>query len=348
MRMALRLSRRRLGQTWPNPCVGALIVKNGEILARAVTAPGGRPHAETQALIPLGARARGATLYVTLEPCAHHGQTPPCAQAIIAAGIARVVVACRDPNPQVNGKGIAQLRAAGIEVTEGHCAEEAKILNEGFFSAVIRKRPFVSVKLATSADGKMSYPAGHTGRWITGEPARADGQMLRAQHDAILTGIGTVLADDPLLTCRIPGLERRSPVRIVLDRQGRLPRDSALMKTADAVPLWWFTASSLVIPNPVSGHEEKIPHGVRDDKLEPVLQNIAARGITRLMVEAGPTLTQAFIRQGLADRIYWFRAPFAIGGDLPSITLPESAFQQTSVRALADDQLEIWQPCSPA
>lgn len=290
MQAALSLAQRNLGQTWPNPAVGAIIVRDGKIIAEGWTARGGRPHAETQALDDAGAQARGATLYVTLEPCSHHGKTAPCAEAIIHAGIARCVIACRDPNPQVNGAGIAMLQKAGIEVTEGIGEKEARDLNGGFFSVMEKKRPFVAVKIASSLDDKIAFP-GNTPRWITGDTARAYGHLLRSQYEAIATGIGTVLTDDPLLTCRLPGLEDRSPVRVLFDRHHRLPATSQLEKTADRVPLW------------------KVPSVDVAD----ALTFLAEKGITRLLVEAGQILTTAFLKSGLVDRIYWFRAPVTIG-----------------------------------
>ncbi len=226
MQAALSLARRNLGQTWPNPSVGALVVKDGRIIAQGWTARGGRPHAETQALDASRRSTRkGATLYVTLEPCSHHGKTAPCTEAIIKAGISRCVIACRDPNPQVNGKGIEQLKKAGIEVIEHICEKEAREINRGFFSVIEKKRPYIALKIATSLDGKIDCPQKP---WITGEQARAYGHLLRSRYDAIATGIGTVLADDPLLTCRLPGLEDRSPVRIVFDSTRRcLPQQKS-------------------------------------------------------------------------------------------------------------------------
>ena len=296
MHVALQLARRNLGQTWPNPAVGAAIVKNEQIIGQGFTARGGRPHAETEAITQVGENAKGASLYVTLEPCAHHGQTPPCAEAIIKAGITKVISACRDPNPLVSGKGIALLKQAGIEVVEGVGEREAQEINRGFFSIIEKKRPFISLKIATSLDGKMATATGQS-KWITGEKARSFSHLLRSQYDAIATGIGTILADDPQLTCRLPGLENKSPVRVVFDRNGRLPKNSQLAKTAKDVPVW-------IIPSPLLGEE-----------LAPAINHLTEKGITRLLVEAGPTLSTAFLQSGLVDRIYWFRAPIVIGND---------------------------------
>lgn len=291
MRVALNLAALNLGQTWPNPCVGAVLVKDGQIVGTGVTAKGGRPHAETQAIAQAGAHAQGADLYVTLEPCCHHGQTPPCVDAIITAGITRVIIACKDPNPLMSGRGTQLLNQAGIEVIERVCEAEALILNRGFISVITKKRPYIALKLATSLDGKIATQSGQS-QWITSEKSRQKGNLLRSRYDAIATGIGTVLADDPLLTCRIKGLEERSPVRVVFDRNGRLPANCRLMQTSDSVPVW-----------------------VMKSGLPEAMAELAERGITRLLVEAGAKLSTAFLQSGLTDRIYWFRAPLLIGND---------------------------------
>src|ERR1700688_555133 len=235
MALALSLGRRGLGRTWPNPAVGAVIVKDGVMIGRGWTQPGGRPHAEVEALRRAGPAARGATMYVTLEPCSHHGKTPPCADAIIAAGIARVVSALEDPNPEVAGAGHAQLRAPGIAVEVGLGAAEARRAHAGHIRRMRDGRPHVTLKLAVSADGKAGA-AGRRPAAITGEAVRARVHRMRAMNDAILIGIGTALADDPALTCRLPGMERFSPVRVVLDAQLRLPLAGALAKSARAAP----------------------------------------------------------------------------------------------------------------
>src|ERR1700692_3965928 len=242
MQLALTLGRRGQGRTWPNPAVGAVVVKDGVIVGRGWTQPGGRPHAEPEALQRAGEAARGATLYVTLEPCSHIGQSPPCTEAIIAAGIARVVSAIEDPNPEVAGQGHARLRAAGIAVDTGLGAAEAAHDHAGHFRRVRDKRPHVILKLAVSADGKIAA-AGHKPVAISGEAAKAQVHLLRAQCDAILVGIGTVLSDDPVLTCRLPGMEARSPVRVVLDRALRIPGTSRLVHSARGTPLWGMTSN---------------------------------------------------------------------------------------------------------
>src|SRR5712672_3734234 len=240
MSLALALGRRGLGNTWPNPAVGAVVVRHdGEpvIVGRGWTQPGGRPHAETEALRRAGAAARGATLYATLEPCSHHGKTPPCIDAIMAAGIARVVSALEDPNPRIAGAGHERLRAQGVAVDVGLGAEEALRAHAGHFRRVRDGRPHVTLKLAVSADGKAGLP-GRRPAAITGEEARTRVHLMRAMNDAVLTGIGTVLADDPLLNCRLPGMAERSPVRVVLDSVLRLSPKSRLAASARATPLW--------------------------------------------------------------------------------------------------------------
>lgn len=247
MQLALALGRRGLGRTWPNPAVGAVIVKDGVIVGRGWTQPGGRPHAEVEALRRAGDAARGATLYVTLEPCSHFGRSPPCADAVVAAGLARVVSAIEDPNPDVGGKGHAKLRAAGIAVDVGLCAAEAARDHAGHFRRITDKRPHVILKLAVSADDKIAA-LGHRPVAITGEAVRTRVHLLRAQCDAILVGIGTVQADDPLLTCRLPGMAARSPIRVVLDRALRISGDSRMVHSARETPLWVMTSDLAEAP----------------------------------------------------------------------------------------------------
>lgn len=319
MRVALSLARRQLGQTHPNPNVGAILVKNDQIISQGITANGGRPHAETIAIIDAGENAKGATLYVTLEPCSHHGKTPPCVDAIIAAGIKTVVVACRDKNPQVSGNGITALKNAGIEVIENICETEALEVNQGFFSVIEKKRPYVALKIATSLDKKITNPSE---RWLTGELARNYGHLLRSQYDAILTGIGTVLADNPLLTCRLAGLEKYSPVRVVLDRNNRIPKNAKILTMQELSPTWIM-------------QEQTIPEA---------LQKLAEKGITSVLVEAGARLTAAFLENSLVDKIYLFRAPIMIGEGGLSVagTLSKLAnFKQIEHIKLENDDLEI-------
>src|SRR6476620_1221763 len=247
MQLALSLGRRGLGRTWPNPAVGAVVVKDGVIVGRGWTQPGGRPHAEPEALRRAGEAARGATLYVTLERCSHFGKSRPCVDAVIAPGIARVVSAIEDPNPEVAGQGHAKLRAAGIVVDVGLNAAEAAHDHAGHFRRIRDKRPHVILRLAVSADDKIGA-AGHKPVAITGEAAKNRVHLLRAQSDAILVVIGTVLADDPLLTCRLPGMEARSPVRVVLDRALRMPGNSRLVHSSRQTPLWVMTSDFAEAP----------------------------------------------------------------------------------------------------
>ena len=237
MRAALALARRGVGNTWPNPSVGCVIVKDGRVVGRAVTAPGGRPHAEPAALDRAGAQARGATAYVTLEPCCHWGRTPPCTDALIAAGIARVVIAARDPDPRVNSHGIAKLRDAGIVVEEGLLADEAREIVAGFHMRMKAGRPLVTLKLASTLDGRIATRAGES-QWITGAPARRAAHALRGRHDAVLVGVGTVVADDPDLTCRLAGYRPTPLVRVVADSHLRTPLTRRLLATAKATPTW--------------------------------------------------------------------------------------------------------------
>lgn len=320
MKMALGLAARGLGNVAPNPAVGCVLVKDGLVVGRGWTQKGGRPHAETEALARAGDAARGATAYVTLEPCAHHGKTPPCAEALIAAGVARVVGAVSDPDPRVSGKGYYMLRKAGIEVVEDVCEKEARHLNQGFFLRIREERPLVTLKLATSADGKTATHAGQS-KWITGEAARARGQLLRATHDAILVGSATAIVDDPELTCRLPGLEAQSPIRIVADGRLRLPLTSKLVRGARETPVWLLTLAGgdaarrkafedcgvALIDVPAG------PEGAMDMKA--ALALLAARGVTRLLVEGGARIAASLMRARLVDRIEWFRAPKIVGGD---------------------------------
>jgi diaminohydroxyphosphoribosylaminopyrimidine deaminase/5-amino-6-(5-phosphoribosylamino)uracil reductase len=321
MQLALALGRRGQGRTWPNPAVGAVIVKDGVIVGRGWTQPGGRPHGEPEALRRAGEAARGATLYVTLEPCSHFGKSPPCADAIIAAGIARVVSAVEDPNPEVAGQGHSRLRAAGIAVDVGLCAEEAARDHAGHFLRVREQRPYVLLKLAVSADDKIAL-AGRKPVAITGEAAQARVHLLRAQSDAILVGIGTVLADDPMLTCRLPGMEERSPVRVVLDRALRLPGDSRLVHSARKTPLWVMTSELAEAPAAakLGGAGVQIMRVATTGQmpgldLKAVSNALSEKGITRLMVEGGARVASSFLAAGLVDEIWLLRGQQTIGPD---------------------------------
>jgi diaminohydroxyphosphoribosylaminopyrimidine deaminase/5-amino-6-(5-phosphoribosylamino)uracil reductase len=319
MTLALTLGRRGLGRTWPNPAVGAVIVKDGMIVGRGWTQPGGRPHAEIEALRRAGSAARGATLYVTLEPCSHHGKSPPCADAVIAAGIARVVSALEDPNPEVAGVGYARLRAAGIAVDVGLGAEEARRDHAGHIRRMRDGRPHVLLKLAASADGKAGA-AGRKPFAITGERARERVHLLRAHSDAIMIGIDTALADDPILTCRLPGMAGCSPIRVVLDSMLRLPLGSRLVRSAREVPLWIVTAPQA--PSAAQAALEAAGATVScvprvDGRLDlaAVLRLLAERGISRLMVEAGPILAAALLKADLVDQVALFRSDKVVGPD---------------------------------
>jgi len=358
MELALTLGRRGQGQTWPNPAVGAVVVRDGVIVGRGWTQPGGRPHAEPEALRRAGEAARGATLYVTLEPCSHVGKSPPCADAIVASGIARVVSAIEDPNPEVAGQGHARLRAAGITVDIGLGALEAARDHAGQFRRVRDKRPHVILKLAVSADDRIAA-AGRKPVAISGEAAKARVHLLRAQCDAILVGIGTVQADDPLLTCRLPGMEARSPVRVVLDRSLRIPATSRLVQSARATPLWVMTsnlaeapaamklgaAGARVIRVPASS---TTPRGL---DLPAVLHALAEKGITRLLVEGGARVASSFVAAGLVDEVWLLRGPDAIGADglaaldaLPLSAITQSpAFKGRASEALQKDTLTIYE-----
>ena len=321
MQLALALGRRGQGRTWPNPAVGAVIVKDGIIVGRGWTQPGGRPHAEPEALRRAGEAARGATLYVTLEPCSHFGKSPPCADAIIAAGISRVVSAVEDPNPDVAGQGHARLQAAGIQVDVGLCAEEAARDHAGHFLRVRDQRPHVLLKLAVSADDKIAL-AGRRPVAITGEVARARVHLLRAQSDAILVGIGTVLADDPVLTCRLPGMETRSPVRVVLDRALRIPGDSRLVHSARETPLWVMSSEVAEAPAAakLGAAGAQVLRVATTDRppgldLKAVSNALSEKGVTRLMVEGGARVASSFLAAGLVDEIWLLRAPQVIGPD---------------------------------
>lgn len=322
MAAALTLARRGLGQVAPNPAVGCVLVApDGRVVGRGWTQPGGRPHAETEALRRAGAAARGATAYVSLEPCNHHGRTPPCARALVDAGVARVVVAALDPDPRVAGQGIKTLEAAGIAVTHGVREAEALALNAGFFTRLAEGRPLFTLKVAASLDGRIATASGDS-RWITAAGARARGHLLRAEHDAILIGIGTALADDPMLTCRLPGLEGRSPVRVVVDSAARLPVTGKLAASARDVRTIVFATEAKAEPGAVrrlndAGVEVVVgpadPSGGVD--LAGMASELAAEGLTRVLVEGGGGLAAGLLKAGLVDRLAWFIGPAVIGGD---------------------------------
>jgi diaminohydroxyphosphoribosylaminopyrimidine deaminase/5-amino-6-(5-phosphoribosylamino)uracil reductase len=355
MRAALNLAARGLGLVAPNPSVGCVIVRDGRVVGRGWTQPGGRPHAETEALRRAGMLARGATAYVTLEPCAHHGKTPPCAEALIEAGIARVVVACLDTDERVSGRGVQRLEDAGIRVEIGVGADAALDLNAGFFLRNAEGRPLVTLKTATSLDGRIATRTGES-KWITGETARARGHLLRARHDAIMVGVGTVAADDPELNCRLPGLGDASPVRVVADGRLRTPLTSRLVRTAGERPTWIVT---------VDGPDAARARAFRDcgvDLIEvpadaagnpsprAALAALAKRGITRVLVEGGGRLSASLMREDLVDRVVWFRGALALGGDGRPAIAPYGLdhldkarrFRRLSLDEVGDDALETY------
>lgn len=315
MQIALRLAQRGLGTTAPNPSVGAVIVDEatGEVIARGWTQPGGRPHAETEALRRAGARARGATMYVTLEPCSHHGKTPPCADAIVRAGISRVVTGIVDPDPRVAGRGLALLRSAGIEVRRGVCAAAADDLTRGHILRVTERRPFVQIKMALGSDGAVPRGAKGAPVWVTGAQARAHGHLLRARADAILVGGGTVEDDDPELTCRLPGMLDRSPLRVVLCGRRLPPFASKLVQTARE-----HAVSVFCPPECDAGHLAALEAaGCRVFQvatvggrpwIPAVTEALVGQGVTRLLVEGGPTVWRAFFTSGLVDEVVVYRA----------------------------------------
>jgi len=324
MAQALAIGQAGLGRTWPNPSVGAVVVRHGpdgaEVIGAAGTAPAGRPHAEPLALAQAGEAARGGTLYVTLEPCSHYGRTPPCADAVIAAGIVRVIAAIEDPDHRVKGRGVARLRAAGIWVTVGVGGEQALADHAGHISRVTRARPHVLLKMAISADGKVGLP-GPAPAAITGPAARARVHLMRAHADVILVGIGTVLADDPLLTCRLPDMLDRSPVRVVLDSDLRLPATSQLVRTAAQVPVWVICAEDA----PAEREKALVDLGIevlraprgrrRQLDLPAVMKLLGLLGVTRVMVEGGPHLATGLLDEELVDEVAVFQAEHALGPD---------------------------------
>lgn len=354
MAAALNLARRGLGNVAPNPAVGCVLVKDGVVVGRGWTQPGGRPHAETEALARAGAKARGATAYVTLEPCSHHGKTGPCAEALVAAGVARVVVATIDPDPRVAGRGIAMLKAAGIAVATGCMECEAQVLNAGFFCK-LDGRPMLTLKLATSLDGCIATRTGDS-QWITGERARARAHLLRAEHDAVMVGVGTAIADNPQLTCRLPGLSHRSPTRVVADGRLRLPLTHFLVRTACEVPTILFTNTG----NPAERRGAYTKAGVEVIEVpsgpgghpDPVLamKRLADKGITRVLVEGGGQIAASILHARLVDRLYWFRGPCVIGDEgrsaVGALGLDKLKLAPTyaldAVERLGDDLLEIY------
>jgi len=325
MRAALALARRGLGRTAPNPTVGCVIVKDDIVVGRGWTQPGGRPHAEPQALAQAGENARGATAYVSLEPCAHHGKTPPCAEALIKAGVARVVAALEDPDPRVSGRGLKMLMEAGVNIRSGVLREEALTMNAGFISRITRGRPFVTAKLATTLDARVATGSGES-KWITGPEARAHGHLERARHDAILVGAGTYEADKPSLDCRLPAMGDYSSLRFIIKGKRQISAVSSEFEILEDASEGW--------PEPAS-----------------ILTQLASKGLGRILIEGGPTLITSFMRAGLIDRLLWYRAPMVFGGDgracldgldvAQIVTAPR--FKLAERRQLGQDCLEIFE-----
>lgn len=360
MAEALKVGQTGLGRTWPNPSVGAVVVQHVEgvprIVSSAATAPTGRPHAEPLALAAAGELARGSTLYVTLEPCSHHGRTPPCADAVIAAGVSRVVAAIEDPDHRVKGRGVARLRAAGIWVTVGVGAEQALFDHAGHIRRVTEGRPHVMVKMAVSADGKAAH-AGPKPAVVTGPEARARAHLMRAHTDAILVGLGTVLADDPMLTCRLEGYESRSPVRLVLDAELDIPLTSALVRTACDVPLWVIAAEDAPAHRAAALNERGVevlraPRGA-DGRIHipAMVKLLGLLGLTRLMVEGGPTTAARFLEAGVVDEVTVFRSPVILGSDafpalagrpLIRLTQPVGFAEVERAELGADHLVRLW------
>ncbi len=353
---ALALARRGLGRVSPNPAVGCILVRedlNGRIVGRGWTQPGGRPHAETEAIRQAGHLAKDAVAYITLEPCNHEGQTGPCSVALVNAGVKRVVVAIEDPDPRTSGAGIERLKNAGIDIVYGVMEKEATRLNTGFISKTNHHRPIFSWKIAATLDGRIATQTGDS-KWITGIAARRYGHLLRAQYDAIIVGSHTALNDDPSLTCRLPGMENRTPVRIVLSRKLRLPVTSKLVATAKTNPTIIYTRS------PAQNERtnlEKFGVTVIDSNIDPaghisvthVAADLAKRGMTRVLLEGGGTVAASFLKADLIDRIYWFSAPKVIGSEgYPSLgqtginhLVQSPAFTQHSNYGMGADNLYI-------
>ncbi|MDH3595833.1 MAG: bifunctional diaminohydroxyphosphoribosylaminopyrimidine deaminase/5-amino-6-(5-phosphoribosylamino)uracil reductase RibD [Rhodospirillales bacterium] len=355
MQAALALARRGRGRVAPNPAVGCVLVRDGRVLGRGWTQPGGRPHAETEALDRAGPAARGATAYVTLEPCAHHGRTPPCAEALIAAGITRCVVALEDPDPRVAGGGLDKLRAAEIAVDLGLLAESAAEVNAGYLMRLAAGRPLVTLKLATTLDGRIATKSGES-RWITGPAARARTHLLRAASDAVLVGGGTALADNPRLDVRLAGLEDRAPLRVVLDGRLRLPLTHDLVLRAGGQPTCLVTRpgndrARLEAYRGAGLEVLETPDDAEGNlSLEAALQALGGRGVNDLLVEGGGQVAAGLLSQGLVDRLVWFRAPRVIGGDgLPGaggfgLDRLDAAprFERVSVAPVGEDLMETY------
>lgn len=349
MRVAFGIARRGLGNVAPNPAVGCVLVRGDIIVGRGWTQPCGRPHAETEAIHQAGPDARGATAYVTLEPCAHFGKTQPCADALVAAGVRRVVIAVTDPDARVSGRGISILKAAGIQVITSVLEQEARTANTGFFSRLEKGRPSFCLKTASTLDGKIALANGDS-KWITGERARSFGHLLRAEHDGILVGANTVIADNPSLNCRIPGLEHKTPRRIVLDSTLRIPSNAKVFEPQrDEAPVIIVTEfgadTRRYDPDKIDIIEVQTPH-----KLDQVASALGKKGINTVLVEGGSQVAASFLSADLIDIIYVFTAGKIIGnnglgsvGDLNLASLPNAPhFTPTGIRRLGPDMLATY------
>lgn len=350
MRAALSLAKRGLGTVAPNPAVGCVLFRpdlgvNGRVVGRGFTQPGGRPHAETEAIKQAGEHATNAHAYVTLEPCNHQGQTGPCTEALISAGISTITIALTDPDPRVQGSGIQRLKDAGIDVRTGLLENDARAVNAGFLSVQEHGQPWITLKVATSADGMIAAEKG-VPLWITGAAARAHGHLIRAQNDAILTGVGTVVADNPQMTCRLPGLEHRSPLRFVIDPQARMAPNAQILQPLDRQPTVVFIgADAQLTSNNLDADIILLPLTDGRFAISDVLEAVAERGITRLMIEGGQGINDAFMSADVIDEIAWFRAPSIIGSNgvrAFSRHCPDQSkdYRLKDTIALDDDRLE--------
>ena len=349
MRAALLQARYALGRTAPNPPVGCVLVKDGVLIGNGHTQDGGRPHAETEAIADAGSAARGATAFVTLEPCAHHGQTPPCAEALVDAGVARVVIACGDPDKRVAGQGVSILTKAGIAVTEGVLKDQAASILSGYFTLRNHHRPRVTVKIASSLDGRIALHDGRS-QWITGERTRHFVHLLRSQHDAVMTAMGTVRADNPSLTCRLPGYQGRQPLRVVAASDYDLDPQSHLATSHDQGDVVIYVASDdRQSPHPVDVVKVSADHEGMPD-LHAILADLGARGIQSVMVEAGGRFVASLLKAGLVDELVWTRSSGLIGGDglasLASLGLENLSdgrmFKRMKTQFIGDDVIEIF------
>jgi diaminohydroxyphosphoribosylaminopyrimidine deaminase/5-amino-6-(5-phosphoribosylamino)uracil reductase len=355
MDSALNLARRGLGNTWPNPAVGCVIVKNDRVVGRGWTQSGGRPHAETEAVRNAGQETLGSTAYVTLEPCNHYGKTPPCTEALIGAGVKKVVIASLDPDSRVSGSGLKRLEDAGIIVELGMAKSEANKINQGYFLRVKDFRPFITLKIATTLDGKIATRSGAS-EWITGELSRKTVHKLRATHDAVMVGSGTALIDNPSLVCRLPGVENKHKLRVILDGRLRLPENGILAQTAKKIPVLIFTVSGSKDKSEKIKRLESLGVTIvifekNDPRLDirNVMAEVSAHGITRLLVEGGGSLAASLLANDLVDELAWFRAPSIMGDDglssVAALGLDElekmTSYSRQSLTILGNDSLEM-------